>query len=127
MSAAKQAVTAWCNETLLETSGGLDWDAIRATLAGSSISAINALHDLLNTFNLSGDLLPISFPIDLGPSDSNYPWDDPTDPYDPGDSMACPLPPQSAGPSCGIGFEIVLALPLIMTLRRRVQRTRDER
>jgi uncharacterized repeat protein (TIGR01451 family) len=124
MSAAKQAVTAWCNETLLGTNGGLDWDAIRATLAGSSISAINALHDLLNTFNLSGDLLPISFPIDLGPTDSSYPWDDPTDPYDPGDRMVCPVPAQPTG--CGIGFEIVLALPPIMALWRRVRRTRHE-
>ncbi len=120
MTAAKQAVTAWCNETLLETNGGLDWDAIRATLAGSSIGAINALQGLLNTFNLSGDLLPISLPIDLGPSDSSYPWDDPTDPYDPGDSMECPAP-QPTG--CGIGFEIVLVLPPIMALWRRVRRS----
>ena len=120
MSAARQAVTAWCNENLLGTNGGLDWDAIRAILAGSSISAINALQDQLNTFNLSGDSLPISFTIDLGPSDSSYPWDDPTDPYDPGDRTVCPAPTTTTG--CGIGFEIVLALPPIVALRRRMRR-----
>jgi uncharacterized repeat protein (TIGR01451 family) len=122
MSAARQAVTAWCNETLLETNGGLDWDAIRATLAGDSIAAINALQDLLNTFNLSGDLLPISLPIDLGPSDSSYPWDDPTDPVDPGDVMECPNTPQSPPTACGIGAELALVLPLILALRRRARR-----
>ena len=88
-------------------------------MAGSDVGAIHEVRQLLNTFNLSGDLLPMT--QDGGPTDSSYPWDDPTDPYDPNDATNPDDPrcqPASLD-SCGLGFELVLWLPPVLWLRRR--------
>jgi uncharacterized repeat protein (TIGR01451 family) len=127
MRATRQVLAAICNETLLGTEGGLDLDAAVAILAGDDADAIAALISITSLFNQSGDLIGLDPGVELGPADSSFPWDDPTDPYDPDDLAATcepPAPPPATSsrvwdPKCGLGTELVLVLPYLMGLARR--------
>ncbi|MEP7122963.1 MAG: DUF11 domain-containing protein [Byssovorax sp.] len=80
MQAAKQLLTAICNQKYLGTTPSFNIAAAVQTLAGSDAQAILAMGSQADTFNNSGDAVPLTVPT--GAANSKYPWDDPTDPND---------------------------------------------
>lgn len=80
MQAAKQLLTAICNARYLGTTPSFNIAAAVQTLAGTNAAAILAMGSQADTFNNSGDAVPLTVPT--GAANSKYPWDDPTDPND---------------------------------------------
>jgi uncharacterized repeat protein (TIGR01451 family) len=80
MQAAKQLVTAICNWKYLGTPPSFDINGMIAAMSGTNSALILSYSNQADAFNNSGDAQ--SIPMNPGPANSKYPWDDPTDPND---------------------------------------------
>ena len=79
MIAAQQLVAAICNADYLGTPPPFSLNGMIAAMAGTNDALIMTYEGQADAFNNSGDNNNI--PINPGPANPKYPWDDPSDPY----------------------------------------------
>jgi uncharacterized repeat protein (TIGR01451 family) len=80
IKAARQLAAAICNWKYLGTPPPFDINAMIQAMKGSNAQLIDSYAAKCDTYNNSGDSVPL--PVNAGPANSKYPWDDPSDPND---------------------------------------------